>query len=130
MPSTGRRCDLLSRLVVLVVAATLVPVAQAATVTAKAPPKLQGTIGPGFTISLKDAHGKAVKTIKHGKYTLVVQDKADLHNFTLNGPGIKNKMVTGTSFVGKQTVTVTLKKGSYRYYCTVHPEVTGTLKVT
>jgi plastocyanin len=71
-----------------------------------------------------------VKTIKHGKYTLVVQDKADLHNFTLNGPGIKNKMVTGTSFVGKQTVTVTLKKGSYRYYCTVHPEVTGTLKVT
>jgi hypothetical protein len=51
MPSTGRRCDLLSRLVVLVVAATLVPVAQAATVTAKAPPKLQGTIGPGFTIS-------------------------------------------------------------------------------
>jgi plastocyanin len=121
---------LLSRLVVLVAAATLVPVAHAATVTADAPPKLQGTIGPGFTISLKDAHGKAVKTVKHGKYALVVQDKADIHNFTLNGPGIKNKMITGTSFVGKKTVTVTLKKGSYRYYCTVHPDVTGTLKVT
>jgi plastocyanin len=119
-----------SLLVVLVAAATLVSVGNAATVTVKAPPKLQGTIGPGFTISLKDAHGKAVKTIKHGKYTLVVQDKADIHNFTLNGPGIKNKVVTGTSFVGKKTATVTLKKGSYRYYCTVHPEVSGTLKVT
>jgi plastocyanin len=117
-------------LIVLVAAATLVSVGHAATVNAKAPPKLKGTIGPGFTISLKDAHGKAVKTIKHGKYTLVVQDKADIHNFTLTGPGIKNKMVTGTSFVGKKTVTVTLKKGNYRYYCSVHPEVSGTLKVT
>ena len=98
--------------------------------TTMAVPKLHGTIGPGFTISLKDAHGKAVKTLKHGKYRLTVQDKSSIHNFTLNGPGIKNKMVTGTSFVGKKSVTVTLKKGSYRYFCTVHPEVTGTLKVT
>ena len=119
-----------SLLVVLVAAVVLVSIGNAASVTAKAAPKLQGTIGPGFTISLKNAQGKAVKTIKHGKYTLVVQDKADIHNFTLNGPGIKNKMVTVTSFVGKKSVTVTLKKGSYRYFCTVHPEVTGTLKVT
>lgn len=115
-----------SLLVILVAAAVFVSVGSAAS----ALPKLQGTIGPGFTISLKDAHGKAVKTVKHGKFTLVVQDKSSIHNFTLKGPGVTNKMVTGTSFVGKKTTTVTLKKGSYRYYCTVHPEVTGTLKVT
>ena len=123
-----------SRLVVLVAllvaAAALVSVGVAATATAVSLPKLYGVIGPGYSISLKDAHGRRVKTLKHGKYTLVVQDKANIHNFTLNGPGIKNKMITGTSFVGPKTVTVTLKAGKYRYYCTVHPFVTGTFKVT
>jgi plastocyanin len=71
-----------------------------------------------------------VTTLKHGKYTLVVQDKANIHNFTLNGPGIKNKTITGTTFVGTKTVTVTLKAGKYRYYCTVHPFVTGSFRVT
>jgi plastocyanin len=132
--STGRRCDLRSRLVVLaavvVAAAALVTVGVAATMHEAALPKLKGTIGPGYTISLKNAQGKRVTTLKHGKYTLAVQDKSNIHNFTLNGPGIKNKMVTGTGFVGPKTVTVTLKAGKYRYYCTVHPFVTGTFKVT
>ena len=98
--------------------------------TATSLPKLHGTIGPGFTISLKDARGKAVKTLKHGKYRLTVQDKSNIHNFTLNGPGIKNKMISGTGFVGPKTVTVTLKAGKYRYYCTVHPFVSKTFRVT
>ena len=123
-----------SRLVVLVAvlvgAAGLVSVGVAAIVNSTSLPKLKGTIGPGYTISLKDARGRAVKMLRHGKYTLVVSDKANIHNFTLNGPGIKNKMITGTSFVGPKTVTVTLKTGKYRYYCTVHPFVSGTFKVT
>jgi len=123
-----------SRLVVLVAllvaAAALVSVGVAATATAVSLPKLHGVIGPGYSISLKDAHGRRVKTLKHGKYTLVVQDKANIHNFTLNGPGIKNKTITGTTFVGTKTVTVTLKAGKYKYYCTVHPFVTGSFRVT
>ncbi len=123
-----------SRLVVLVAllvaAAALVSVGVAATATAVSLPKLHGVIGPGYSISLKDAHGRRVKTLKHGKYTLVVQDKANIHNFTLNGPGIKNKTITGTTFVGTKTVTVTLKAGKYKYYCTVHPFVTGSFSVT
>jgi hypothetical protein len=98
--------------------------------TAMAVPKLHGTVGPGFTISLKDPHGKTLKALGHGKYTFIVRDKTDIHNFTLNGPGIKNKMITGTSFVGTKTVTLTLKKGKYTFYCTVHPTITGTFKVT
>jgi len=27
-------------------------------------------------------------------------------------------------------VTLALKKGSYTFYCTVHPDITGTFKVT
>ena len=141
MLAGGSRCirpeggaTLRSRLVVLVAvlvaAAALVSVGVGATVTAVSLPKLHGVIGPGYSISLKNAHGKRVTTLKHGKYTLVVQDKANIHNFTLNGPGIKNKMITGTTFVGTKTVTVTLKAGKYKYFCTVHPFVTGTFKVT
>jgi hypothetical protein len=77
--STGRRCDSRSRLVVLVAllvaAAGLVSVGVAATVNATSLPKLKGTIGPSYTISLKDARGKAVKMLRHGKYTLVVQER-------------------------------------------------------
>jgi plastocyanin len=124
------RSRLVALVTVLVAAAALVSVGVAATMKATSLPKLKGTIGPGFTISLKDSHGRAVKMLKHGKYTLVVQDKAGIHNFTLNGPGIKNKTISGTTFVGTKTVTVTLKTGKYRYYCTVHPTVSGTFKVT
>jgi plastocyanin len=119
-----------SRLVVLASAATLVSVGIASGATTLAGPKLHGTIGPGFTISLKNAQGKKVATLKHGKYTFIVGDKSSIHNFTLTGPGTKNKMITGTSFVGTKTVTLTLKKGKYTFYCTVHPIITGTFKVT
>ena len=120
------------RLVALASAAALVAVSivTAATATTMVVPKLHGTIGPGFTISLKNARGKKVTTLKHGKYTFVVGDKSGIHNFTLNGPGIKNKAITGTGFVGTKTVTLALKKGSYTFYCTVHPDITGTFKVT
>jgi hypothetical protein len=92
--------------------------------------KLSGTIGPGYTISLKGVQGRTVKNLAHGKYIFVVRDRANIHNFTLNGPGIKNKTITGTGFVGTKTVTLSLRQGKYRFYCTVHPTVTGTFRVT
>ncbi len=118
--------------VALMCAATLVAagVVTGAMATVTAVPKLRGTIGPGFTISLKNAQGKKVVTLEHGSYTFIVADKSSIHNFTLNGPGAKNKTLTGTGFVGTKTVTVTLKKGTYKFYCTVHPDITGTFKVT
>ena len=96
-------------------------------------PKLTGTVGPGYTITLKKGAAK-VKTLKAGKYTFLITDKASIHNFTIErekgGPKIE-KTLTGTSFQGKKTVTVTLKKGSWKFYCSIHePQMFGFFKVT
>jgi plastocyanin len=117
-----------SRFLALAAAAALIVAGVAAGATMAAP-DLAGTIGPGFTISLKNA-GKNVGTLKHGKYVFMVRDKSNIHNFTVNGPGIKNKTITATGFVGMKTATLTLAKGGYRFYCTVHPSVAGTFKVS
>ena len=43
----------------------------------------------------------------------------------------EEKTLTSTSFQGKKTVTVTLKKGSWKYYCSIHePQMFGFFKVT
>jgi hypothetical protein len=116
-----------TRLVVLAVIAALG--AGGAVAYAMSIPRLKGTVGPGFTISLKSAAGKKVKSLSHaGKYTFVVADKSSIHNFTVKGPGVSNKTITGTGFVGTKTVTLTLKKGTYTYYCTIHL-FKGTFKV-
>jgi len=84
--------------------------------------KLTGTTGPGLTITLKKA-GRTVKSLTAGRYTITVNDKSSSHDFVLNGPGIRNKRITTVSFTGSKTVTVTLKRGRYEYYCTPHRSV-------
>jgi plastocyanin len=84
---------------------------------AMATPKLVGTVGPGFTITLKKGT-TAVKTLKAGTYTIKVQDKAGIHNFHLFGPGVNKK--TSVSATGTQTWTVKLKPGKYTYQCDPH----------
>ena len=91
--------------------------------------KVLGTVGPGFTISLKSAAGAKLTTLKAGTYTFVVSDKSSIHNFTVKGPGVSNRTVTGTSFVGTKTAVLTLKAGKYTLYCTVHPTVSATITV-
>lgn len=95
-----------------------------------APPVLNGTVGPGFSIVLKQG-GKAVTKLKAGTYKLVVQDKASIHDFHLLGPGL-NKVVTSVPFTGTKTVTITLKKGTYTFQCDPHAAagMKGTFKVS
>jgi len=86
-------------------------------------PTLKGVVGPGFTISLKKA-GKKVKTLKAGKYKIVISDKSDFHNFTLERekpakPKLE-KHITSTAFTGSKTLIWTLKPGSWRAYCSIH----------
>ena len=90
---------------------------------------LVGEAGPGFTVEVKN-NGKDLKTIKHGKYKIKIEDKSSIHNFHLKGPGLSKK--TGVAFKGVTTWTVTLKKGTYTYQCDVHAAtgMKGTFKVT
>lgn len=120
----------------LLAGAALAALVLATQVAAKAPTKLKGDVGPGFTIHLKDAVGKAAKTLKPGTYSLTVADKSKLHDFQLEGPGMGKKgkkQITGVKFVGTRTVVVTFKKGTYTFVCTPHrkiPSMIGTFKVS
>jgi plastocyanin len=93
-----------------------------------APKTVNGTVGPGFTISLKLA-GKKVTKLKPTTYRFEVTDKSSMHNFHIFGPGV-NKVITGVGFKGTRTATIKLRKGTYRYRCDVHPdEMHGSFKV-
>ena len=71
-------------------------------------PKLVGKVGPDFSITLKKG------TIEREK----------------GGPKIE-KTLTGTMLTGKKTVAMTLKKGTWKYYCSNHEsEMFGFFKVT
>ena len=105
----------------------VVPAALAALATAlpaiAATPTYNGTVGPGFTISM------AKKPTKAGKTKLVIADKSSIHNFHLTGPGVNVK--TSVSATGSKTFTVTLKKGTYRFVCDPHASsMKGSFKVS
>lgn len=81
---------------------------------------LSGTVGPGFTISLK-YKGKKVRSLPAGRYRIRVTDRADIHNFHFRGPGV-NRVITGVDFEGTKSRTFRLRKGTYRYVCDPHSE--------
>jgi plastocyanin len=116
--------------VVVALAAALV--GWIATSALAAPSKLVGTVGPGFTITLTKG-GKRVTKLKAGKYTFLIADKASIHDFVLEqqSRGKWEKQLTSVPFVGKKTVTVTLKRGKWKYYCAPHESsMSGTFIVT
>jgi plastocyanin len=103
-------------------AAIAIPAAAAST------GKLAATVGPGFTITLKQA-GKTVTKLKAGTYTITVQDKSNIHNFHLTGPGVNKKTTVGGQ--GTTTWKVTLKRGTYKFICDPHATLMkGSFKVT
>ena len=92
-------------------AALLVPAATAAT------PTLNGTDGPGFTITLTKG-GKKVTKLTAGTYVFKIADKSNIHNFHLTGPGV-NKSTTVPA-KGTFTWKLKLKKGTYKFVCDPH----------
>ena len=103
---------------ILVAAGAAAALATAAAAPA-ATPTVNGTVGPGFTISLTQK-GKKVTSLKAGKVTFVVADKASIHNFEISGPKGFAKKLTDVGFTGTKTVTLTLPAGSYTFFCRPH----------
>ena len=79
---------------------------------------LQATVGPGYSINLTQ-NGVKVTHLDPGTYTINVNDQADIHNFDLFGPGVKES--TGVDTTGMTTWTVTFTDGTYNYNCDAHP---------
>jgi plastocyanin len=79
-----------------------------------------GTVGPGATITLKNAAGANVARIRAGAHTFVIRDRSDDHNFHLVKPGTDRR--TGVAFRGTRTWSVRIARGvTYRYRCDPHP---------
>ena len=108
----------------LVLAPTVLAALAVALPASAATPTYNGTVGPGFTIKLTK------KPTKAGKIKLVVADKASIHNFQIEGPGL-DRAVTTVGFTGTKTVRIHLRRGTYKYYCQPHESsMHGTFKVT
>jgi plastocyanin len=83
--------------------------------------KLVGTVGPGMKISLVNAAGARVRTVKAGPAAITVRDRSAAHSLHLVAPGVNRK--SGVAFKGTRAWTVTLKPGALRWYCDTHPKV-------
>src|SRR3954449_11853511 len=100
-----------------VLAAVLLIAVVLATSASAATPRLTGTVGPGFTITLTKG-GKKVTKLKAGTYVFKIADKSGAHNFHLTGPGVNKTTSVGAT--GNKTWTVKLKKGTYKFVCDPH----------
>lgn len=109
-------------------AATAAGLVVAAGATAVTLPRVNAVVGPDTTIKVTKA-GKKVTSLKAGRYTFVVADKSNAHNFHLTGPGV-NKLTT-VAGVGTKTWTLTLKAGTYKFVCDPHKTfMKGSFKVS
>ena len=106
-------------LVVATAAAVALSIVGAALSRVSTTPILAGTVGPSYSISLKQS-GKLVKTLKAGTYKFVINDKSNFHGYSLDGPHGFAKDFTKITFVGTKTFMVRLKTGKYKYYCPNH----------
>ena len=70
------------------------------------------TVGK-LTLTFK---GKAVSSLKAGRYRINVLDETSRTGFTIQKLGKAGTNVTSKPFLGKRTVTLTLKAGQWFYY--------------
>ena len=79
---------------------------------------LNGSVGPGFEISLTTEDGEPVESLAAGSYTLLTDDQADIHNFHLTGEGVD--VDTGVGESGTDSFDVTVTEGTYTFVCDPH----------
>ena len=85
---------------------------------------LRGSVGPGYTISLRK-NGQAVRSLRAGTYRFLIADHAAIHDFVLEKErgGRFERELTDVSDVGTKIVTIKLTRGTWKYYCEPHESV-------
>ena len=118
----------MTRVRIALAAAVLLAVALPGGSAGQSATRLIGTVGPGFTITLTDANGTRVTQLQPGAYQIEIDDRSEMHNFHLTGPGVNE--ATAVPFVGRTTWNVTLQNGIYTFLCDPHPtDMRGTFTV-
>jgi plastocyanin len=74
---------------------------------------LNGSVGPGFEISLDGTDG-----LTAGSYTLVVNDQSTAHNFHLTGSGVDVSTEVGEE--EEESFDIELQPGEYTFVCDPH----------
>ncbi|MBC7374811.1 MAG: cupredoxin domain-containing protein, partial [Frankiales bacterium] len=69
-----------------------------------------------------------ISSLPAGAYTIVVNDGTPIHNWVIEGDGVKE--ATSVTGRGTSTFKVTFKPGEYRYHCDPHPNMNGSITVT
>ena len=82
--------------------------------------QLEGSVGPSYVISLKDAAGARVTHLDPGSFQLRVTDLSDEHSFHLQGPGGVDAG-TDVEGMGTKTFSIILVDGVYAFFCDAHP---------
>jgi hypothetical protein len=84
--------------------------------------QLEGTVGPGFTISMSQ-DGEAITSstsLRPGVYWLTVHDLSNRHNFHVLGPDGLDEEVTSVPFVGDVTMKIQVRHGTVTFQCDPH----------
>ena len=80
-----------------------------------------GTAAPQGTVMVKETNFKIIVSgkAKAGRTTFVVKNASDTpHDFAIKGPGVRKK-TPKIKPGGTAKLTVTLKKGKYKVWCSV-----------
>jgi plastocyanin len=113
----------------LALVGTFAAVANVHAATAKDSFDLKGEVYKNYKIEMKNSANRPLKTVKAGTHRIKIEDKAAIHDFHLVGPGVDKS--TSVSFVGERIWTVTLKPGTYSFFCDPHASsMRGTFRVT
>jgi hypothetical protein len=90
---------------------------------------LKGSVGPGFEISLTTEDGQPVETLAPGSYTLLTDDKSDIHNFHLTGEGVD--VTTTVDGSGTDSFDIDVTSGTYTFVCDPHAsQMNGSFEVS
>lgn len=92
-------------------------------------PTVFGSVGPGATISLRDAAGKTIVRLKTGMYRFRITDRSRTDDFHFVGPTVD--LTTRVRGTGVSGWLLTMNPGTYRFFSDTHRQtLAGSFKVS